>query len=494
VFGTPVRGGDTLVLQTNPNNNGIWWRVTIGDFGGTPEKPVVVVPESVFKIGGTAAYMKVSTGSNWTNFTDSNVVCYAKFDGLANRLSQGITYGFQFDGGGFYAEMIHHVELCGFHVSNTGHGFQIKINSGIDSLNYFRLFDHVRMSGLHLHDIFVTKAGFEAFYLGNTDIAGNLQSGNDGPVPIGDSLIIERIIMDSISMDGIQISNFGNNAIIRDVLAHRLGTSGTPGHNWTILLGGNTQGRIYDNVIINARGPMGTLGKGRVDIYDNIVDSTNGGTQFDDNMYVNQALRGINPPPPPLQAFTYRNIVSRIAPNRGIFYTNYSGTMIPGAIQDNVMVDPTRNLTRLIATQAKDKIQNNILLTAINLDTTRLAQLPAYKLYKLVKNNRGVMYSFFDVVVDIPGPLAVRINDGNPIELKAPVNSVSLNAYCNRDSKNFQYAWRRASGPQAGKIVSPNAYSTVINDLKKGTYDFQISVFEGNAKPAISRIRVNVVD
>lgn len=492
VFGQVVRGGDTIVLAANPNNGGVWFRVTIGDFGGSPQNPVVVIPETIFKLGGAGAYFKVSTGSNWTDYTDSNIVCFAKFDGLVHRETTGNVYGFQFNGGGFYAEMVHNLELCGFSIENAGHGFQIKIGSGKDSLNAFRLFDHFRMNNIHIHDVYMRNLAYEAFYIGNTDIAGNLQSGNDGPVPIGDSLIIDRIVLDSIKQDGVQISNYGTNNIVRNVLAYRTGAGNIASHNWSIVLGGNTQGRIYENVIVNAKGPAGTLGVGRVDIYNNIMDSISSGSASEAQVYVSQSQSGMKPPIQPLQVFNYQNIYTRIAPHSAVFHANYSSNMLPGAIQNNILVDPTRTLSNLIKSSANDRIQNNTLLKAINLDTSRLSWLPAWKMLKMVKANPGKKVSFFDLVEQPQGQIQIGINDNKDLLIQLPVNSVSLNANLNREAANATFQWRQESGPSAADIITPNQKNTVINELKEGNYVFTLSAFEAGTMVGTSTIRIQV--
>lgn len=492
VFGQTVRGGDTIVLATNPNNGGVWFRVTIGDFGGSRENPVVVIPETIFRLGGVGAYFKVSTGSNWTDYTDSNIVCYAKFDGLIHRKTTGNVYGFQFNGGGFYAEMVHNLELCGFSIENAGHGIQIKIGSGKDSLNAFRLFDHFRMDNINIHDVYMRNLAYEAFYIGNTDIAGNLQSGNDGPVPIGDSLIIDRIVLDSIKQDGVQISNYGSNNIVKNVLAYKTGAGNIASHNWSIVLGGNTKGRIYENVIVNAKGPAGTLGVGRVDIYDNIMDSINSGQTSEAQVYVNQSLSGIKPPIEPLQVFNYRNIYTRIAPNSAVLHANYSGTMIPGAIQNNILVDPTRTVQNLIKTSAKDLVQNNTLLKSINLDSSRLSWLPAWKLLKIVRANPGQKVSFFDLVEESLGQIQIGINDNKDLRIQLPVNSVSLNATLNREASNATFLWKQESGPSVADIISSKLKNSVINELVEGNYVFTLTVYEAGITVGTSTIRIQV--
>lgn len=404
-FGQQIQGGDTIVIHANPNNGGYWNTITIGDFGGNFGCPVVIMSDSITKIGASNGAFRIAT-------MDSNTVAHIKLDGLANRIKKGVVYGFQYDRNAFSHEsnsialtinLGHHIEINGYSVKNAGVGFFIKKNS--DSTNPFSIFDNYRFHNVNIHDFYMHRINGEGLYIGHTDIPGNSQAGNNGPTIIGDSLHIWRGIVDSSDWDGWQVSNFGYNARIHHVMTYRTGTKNQSSQQWAGFIGGSTSGDIYDNVSINGTGPFGTLGKGTVNMYNNLVDSINNGLSDADGMYISMSITGVKPPLDSLIVNAYNNVISRVVRN-AIFYANTSGAMKAGRIENNIYVGPVSKpfTSNVVGTT----ISGNTYQPSYNIDQNWSGH-PSYDVYKLVRSNPGYSYSYFDLVPPNPNPEIKKI-------------------------------------------------------------------------------------
>ncbi|MFD2922036.1 hypothetical protein ACFS6H_20110 [Terrimonas rubra] len=396
-FGELIKGGDTIVIAMNPNNGNYWNTITIGDFGGNFGCPITIMSDSVTKIGASNGAFRIGT-------MDSNAVAHIKLDGLANRLTKGVVYGFQYDRNDFTHEsnsialtinLGHHIEVSGYSVKNAGVGFFLKKNS--DSTNPFSIYDNYRFHKVTFHDLYLHRINGEGFYIGHTDIAGVSQSGNNGRTVMGDSLTITRAIIDSTEWDGLQVSNFGYNAKVYNNMTYRTGAKNQSSQQWALFIGGNTQGEIYDNVSVNGTGPVGTLGKGTVKIYNNLVDSINNGLSDADGIYVSMSTSGMLTPVDSLIAQTYNNTISRVVRN-AVFHANSNGAMKAGKIENNIYVGP---VSKDFTSNASDVISGNTYSSSLNIDNI-WKDHPAYRIYKMVKSNPGYAYSFWDLQTPAP--------------------------------------------------------------------------------------------
>lgn len=405
-----VMGGDTIAIARNPNNGGKWNFIELGDFGGNAGCPVEVVAlDTIVDIGATTSYFRLG-------IRDSNIVAHVHINGLTLR-DKGINYAFQLDNSSIgyrsanyllTANNFHHLEVSGMYGSDLDVGLFMKANS--DSSKVFKYYDNFRFTNIYLHDIMLRRIHGEGFYIGHTDIAGNIQSGNSGPTVIGDSLTIERIIIDSTGWDGVQVSNFGYNAVLRDIVVYRTGQTNQSSQQHSILLGGNTQGRIYNSVAVNGTGSLAMLGKGTSYIYNNFVDSVNNGLSNADAIYVQQSNSGVPQPWDSLQVFTYNNILRRH--NRyGVFHANNASgnSMKKGAIRNNIWMG-----VQGVATNAGDTLENNINNASYDYDAA-LTDHKAYQVYKLLRENPGTKISFFDLEAVPASPTPWRVPRGRKL-------------------------------------------------------------------------------
>lgn len=123
--------------------------------------------------------------------------------------------------------------------------------------------------------------------------------------------MIEKNVFHKTGLDGIQVANHGNGAIVRDNVVYQSGYRNGSSHRWSIFIGGNANGDMYRNTIVNARGSAGSLGSGTVQFYQNIIDSVNDGGNVESGMYVNKSAWTGNTDS--LKIRIYNNIISRVS-------------------------------------------------------------------------------------------------------------------------------------------------------------------------------------
>lgn len=410
-FLTNVMGGDTVVILKNPNDaNGYWTSITIGDISGSPGCPIVFAPD-------TSGITRVSAAAGGTRGwyfanADTNTTAYIKFDGLAWVNSTGIKHGLRADNSqygydssdvitnslntGIAAQLIHHVEFTGWAFNNTGHGIQMKKNS--DSTKAFTIWNNFRQVGNSVRYSYFYKTNYEGIYAGHTDWNGTSQAGNDGRTLMQDSLVIEKNVFHKTGLDGIQVANHGNGAIVRDNVVYQSGYRNGSSHRWSIFIGGNANGDMYRNTIVNARGPAGSLGSGTVQFYQNIIDSVNDGGNVESGMYVNKSAWTGNTDS--LKIRIYNNIISRVSQTGNyshIYVVNSAGLMGKGLIADNVLVSSKGTN---IQTAASDTVSNNTVVSSLDLDASSLAGMDSYRVYKVLRATApGTPVSFYDLQI-----------------------------------------------------------------------------------------------
>ena len=88
-------------------------------------------------------------------------------------------------------------------------------------------------------------------------------------------------------------------------------------------------------------------------------------------------------------------------------------------------------------------------------------------------------------------PVAVA---GVDVTLILPTNSTTVNGTSSVDADGtiIAYNWRKVSGPQAYNIASPNAATTLINNLVGGVYEFELSVTDNNGAIDLDTVMIQV--
>lgn len=420
---TNVQGGDTVVIHRNLNNDTGYWRaIHLGDISGSPGCPIVFVPDTS---GMTVVSGPMGTVRGWYIATadgsdvikaDSNTVAYVKFDGGAWYNKTGIRHGFRADNRaypydssntvthslnmGMSIHLAHHLEVTGFAVWNAGYMFQVKIYS--DSAQPFTIYNNFIQRGNWFHHNYAWKTNYEGQYLGHTDWDGSYQSGNDGPTLIQDSTVSEYNVFVKIGQDMIQFSNHKYGAIARNNVGWNVGYRNVSSHRWGIFIGGNANGNIYGNTIVRARGPIGAFNAyGPISIYNNIVDSVDDGSNVENGYYASSNARWALVQDT-MRVFFENNLLRNIAQTGNYSHgrvINDSGRVKKGAIRNNLFQHPTKTLiSQLVTSAANDTISGNIIVSAVNIDTSSLGSMDSWRMYELLKTvPDGTPVSFYDL-------------------------------------------------------------------------------------------------
>ena len=88
-----------------------------------------------------------------------------------------------------------------------------------------------------------------------------------------------------------------------------------------------------------------------------------------------------------------------------------------------------------------------------------------------------------------------RVNAGKDITLKSPVNSVILRGIAFDDESNIaSYEWTKIQGPAKYTFSTPHLPETIVSDLQKGTYVFELTVRDSMGLSAKDKVSVNVIE
>lgn len=86
-----------------------------------------------------------------------------------------------------------------------------------------------------------------------------------------------------------------------------------------------------------------------------------------------------------------------------------------------------------------------------------------------------------------------KANAGADKSITLPINSLSLSGSGqDADGTITGYSWAKVSGPNAGKIATPNNALTNINDLIGGIYKYELTVTDDNGAKAKDTVQVTV--
>lgn len=125
--------------------------------------------------------------------------------------------------------------------------------------------------------------------------------------------------------------------------------------------------------------------------------------------------------------------------------------------------------------------------------SARITNLRAgiYKYRITVTDNKGAKSSD-DVVLRVNLPPVVRTETERILYL--PWNSINLQAWRSTDPDDWiqKIQWTKISGPGNTRIETPGRASTIVSNLKKGSYWFRVTMTDAYGNAAFKDIRVSV--
>lgn len=233
------QAGDTIkIVPTNLTVLELY-----GNYGGTDECPIVIVANTslystVIRFNGGVHHIKLlSSGGGKDSTTTRNIQAGA------------VTGGWS-----------HHITVDGLKVGNAGMDNGIYWKRDVSYADPLTWSSNFRSTGNKFLNMWITRGGGEAMYIGNTSSSGvtvtSSWSGLDTliyPVFV-DSTIIANNYINLWGWDGPQLSGGRDgNEIYGNTVAY-VGLDNEPSQMCGILAGGNTRANVYNNTIINATG------------------------------------------------------------------------------------------------------------------------------------------------------------------------------------------------------------------------------------------------
>ncbi len=108
-------------------------------------------------------------------------------------------------------------------------------------------------------------------------------------------------------------------------------------------------------------------------------------------------------------------------------------------------------------------------------------------------SNGGISTAFVSVSVN-PAPLPPISDAGNPQTVTLPVDSVKLDgsSSVSQSGTILSYSWSKVTGPSGIGITSFDSVTTVVKNLSKGIYIFELKVTDENGISATSTVVITV--
>jgi hypothetical protein len=446
--GSTWKGGDTVKITGTSYSV-----IEFNNVAGDPCRPIVIMPLTtvttpVFRIKGNSRYLKI-----WGGKTQ---------------------YGLKVNGGPVAITTAHHIEVD--NVEATGGSTGVYCKQDVVYSDPMTWDPNYRMTKFTFKNMWIHDINGEGMYVGITQPSGltvtSTWSGLDTViVPIRlDSVEISNNIVERCSWDAIQLSNarygnkiFGN--IVRDY-----GTINMSSQQAGIILGGNTNGDIYNNTITRGTGNgIEAFGFGVINIYGNTLDScgydgrTNAnGTQGQQPIYASDFLNGVEVNPKQT-INVYNNAVNHPLNSGGIIITGYYNNSFPSSAYGNTFCIPN----------APANWQNTYL-----------------KLYVAGSSNSNNILSCS--VSTPPVNVAPTANAGADQVIALPTSIVTLNGSGNDpDGSVTSYSWRKISGSTA-VIGSVTNAITAITGLLQGVYTFELTVTDNGGLTAKDTVQVTI--
>lgn len=481
-----LQGGDTIMLVRNPNNNGIWNRVTFGDIQAPVGCPIVIVPDSsgtgIVTISDTAV---ANTSAFYIASHDTNDVKNLIIDGTANYARKGVVYGFKIGNPTtgndkyFYRAMagnyLNNLTIRGVAMFNCSTGFSLKTISASDKP--FKLYDNFRNT-IYIEDCYADSSVNEVAYIGTTDRVGAGQ-GNDGPPTKGNYISFNRMIVRGTGWDGLQTSYYGG-ASIKNCVVLRTGNLNQGGQIFSAFHGGSVGPAIMDSNFFRWQvGGPGFLGEGKSSFRNNIVWDYQ-------QMYNSQARDAGVTTYSALQIFNEQNYyIGQTGSSYGVVVANSGGeTFLPGSFRYNtILTDKT--IGNFFSTAYSDTIAGNVIKPAATsptavLDTSRLKDMPSYLMYKYMMANPSKRDpSFYDIFAPVPPDPNIPPTANAGTDVSSSATTVQLFGSASDPDGTYTVAWTQTSGT-ATTITNGTTLSPTLTGLTVGVRVFRLRVTDND--------------
>jgi len=447
-------GGDTLKIPA-----GNYDLISLGAISGDVNCPVVITNS------GGRVYTKelriaedVNSPVHYVKFVGQGGYGFFVGDSTTRTNKNGVSVG--------YAD---HVDISGIEVTGTEVGFYYKPipDATKPGTQYPNIFAQHYIHHNYVHNVFG-----EGFYVGDT--YPNFDPYTSTTPARQDSVEIAYNIVDGTDWDGIQLSNARRAAKIHDNTVLNFGRLNIGGQQAGIILGGNTTGDVYNNIVRFGTGNgIQGFGYGNINIYGNTVEGVgNDGTvNGQQSIFFNDPTNTNESNPHQVDSI-YNNIIIHPKTGLGVIRCNNdNGTTDRFAIYNNQFCF---NTTPVVgwdgSTNGVTYLMSSAAVTSRSGNTT----------YNCEENQSPV----------------AKINAGlTSITVILPITTTALTGIgsFDLDGSIASYSWTKTSGPSGGTITSASASTTTITSLQEGTYVFTLTVTDDLGATDDATITVNVI-
>jgi hypothetical protein len=340
------KGGDTVRIPA-----GTYSLIDLGNFQGNALRPIVII-----NYGGQVIANQVRFGNN---------AAYFKFTGTGHP---SFTYGFKINSAanaGVAIGLAHHVEVTNIDVSGTEVGFYFKKNP--TSSDPLTVYPNYLMSNFYIHHNYIHDVHGEGMYIGHTYPNSDPYSNNLTPIRM-DKVEIAYNTVDGTDWDGIQLSNARTGAKIHHNTVTNFGRINMGSQQAGIILGGNTTGDIYDNVVKNGTGNgIQAFGYGTIRIYNNQVENAGADrtTIGQESVFCNDHLNNVETNPKQRILFN-SNTIKYPKTKGGIRVGGYNNYSDPSSLYNNTIYLPNAPINweslYLITNVPGSSIYNNVVI------------------------------------------------------------------------------------------------------------------------------------
>lgn len=515
INGTTLKAqpGDTVCIQ-----GGNYKYIQFFNFTGTAAKPII------FKNCGSQ--VKIGNGGTY-GFIFNNV---KYFKVLGNGSSD--KYGFSVNGvsaklnvGLAMGKGCTDYEAGNIEITNCEVGVMAKVNPDCETANQYPYF---AIRNVSLHDIYVHDVTGEGFYVGNTapngtSVVCNGVTKNVLPPRIY-GLKIYNCITANTGWDGIQVASAPTGVEIYNNKVSNYGTVNKGSQQAGIILGGESNGRVYNNTVTKGTGNgIEVFGIGLCYVYNNIISDAgwDGSSQRQDALFIDDRPTKNNYVPQ--YVYVFNNTVVNSGRD-GIRQQNSYGTVAAGNLfYNNLVVAPgslssrgslsyisnqagikftsSNNLTYATIAEAKfvDAAGKNFHLAAGSPAIDKGKDLSGYFKFDIDNQSRP-QGAGFDVGADevsgsAPANKAPVASAGSNVTITLPVATTTLDASGSSDADGTiaSYAWTQVSGPVTTTIASAATAKPVITKLSAaGIYVFRVTVKDNDGATATDDVTVTV--
>ncbi|MCU0335410.1 MAG: right-handed parallel beta-helix repeat-containing protein [Chitinophagaceae bacterium] len=317
---------------------GTYSYISLEGLVGTAARPI-----SITNCGGPVLF---NGGASATPNFGIRVV-KSRFFRVSGSGAPGVKYGLRVDGGTrsfssglAMADSVSNVEIENVEVRMASVGFIIKTNAASCAPGTWA--GAWEISNLDIHDNYVHNTQGEGFYIGNTMYTATVQNCAGATVTVETqttrNVKVYRNLLDTLGWDGIQVATTVAGVEIYDNVVRNYGTLNIGSQQAGIILGGKSNGRVYNNVVNFGTGNgIQVFGSGTNFVYNNLVVNAGRGTTLQDAMFIDdRPAAGFAP----LVVKVVNNTV--VTPGRdGIRASNTNRTMASGSeFVNNLVVAP----------------------------------------------------------------------------------------------------------------------------------------------------------